>query len=235
MSEGSTTPLLPTVILISGKGTNLQAIIQAVNQQSLPLDICAVISNRPQAAGLRYAQQAGIPTHVVDHDLFPDRPSFDQALRELIDTFNPGLIALAGFMRILSDAFVNHYLGRMLNIHPSLLPAFPGLHTHQRALDAALTEHGASVHFVTGDVDGGPIVSQARVPVLPNDTAATLATRVLEQEHIIYPQALSWFAEGRLRLTTDHTGKPHALLDGNPISASVEAKPTAPNRLLARN
>lgn len=218
MSRASATPALPTVVLISGKGSNLQAIIQAVNQQSLPLDIRAVISNRPHATGLQHAQQAGITTHVLDHDLFTDRTSFDQALRKLIDGYNPGLIALAGFMRILSDAFVAHYSGRMLNIHPSLLPAFPGLNTHVRALDAGVKEHGASVHFVTGDVDGGPVIIQAHAPVLACDTVETLTARVLEQEHIIYPQALGWFAEGRLSLAKNHEGKTYALLDGNVLS-----------------
>lgn len=224
MSRASATPTLPTVVLISGKGSNLQAIIQAINQQSLPLDIRAVISNRPHAAGLKHAQQAGIPTHILDHDLFTDRPSFDQALRKLIDGYNPGLIALAGFMRILSAEFVTHYAGKMLNIHPSLLPAFSGLNTHQRALDAGVTKHGASVHFVTGDVDGGPVIIQACVPVLPDDTIEDLAARVLEQEHILYPQVLRWFAEGRLRLAEDREGKPCALLNGNTLS--INAIPT---------
>lgn len=221
MNRESVTPTLPTVVLISGKGSNLQAIIQAVKNESLPLDIRAVISNRPQAAGLQIAQQAGIPAHTLDHDLFSSRTSFDLALRELIDSYTPDLIVLAGFMRILSSAFVTHYLGRMLNIHPSLLPAFPGLNTHRRALEASVKEHGVSVHFVTGDVDGGPVIIQARTIILQHDTVETLSARVLELEHIIYPQALHWFCEGRLHLVEDHAGKLHALLDGNVISADV--------------
>jgi phosphoribosylglycinamide formyltransferase-1 len=233
LSCASETVALPTVVLISGKGSNLQAIIRAINQQLLPLAIRAVISNRPYAAGLKHAQQAGIPTHILDHDLFTDRPSFDQALRELIDSYTPGLIVLAGFMRILTDAFVTHYLGRMLNIHPSLLPAFPGLNTHRRALDAGVKEHGASVHFVTCDVDGGPVIIQARVPVLTCDTVETLARRVLEQEHIIFPQALRWFAERRLSLTENHEGKPYALLDNNALS--ISAMFTKPDRMTTRD
>ncbi|MEO5574573.1 MAG: phosphoribosylglycinamide formyltransferase [Gammaproteobacteria bacterium] len=221
MNHPSVTPALPTVILISGKGSNLRAIIQAVKNEALPLDIRAVISNRPHATGLQHAQQAGIPTRILDHDLFPDRQRFDQALRELIDSYQPRLIALSGFMRILSNAFVTHYEGRMLNIHPSLLPAFPGLNTHRRALNAEVREHGASVHFVTGDVDGGPVISQARVPVLANDTAETLGARVLEQEHIIFPQALRWFAEGRLSVKKNNDGKLYALLDGTPCSSAL--------------
>ncbi|HLA74739.1 MAG TPA: phosphoribosylglycinamide formyltransferase [Gammaproteobacteria bacterium] len=201
------------MILISGKGSNLQAIIRAVAEQHLALDIKAVISNRPNAPGLLHAQQAGIATETLDHHHFPDRQGFDTALRALIDSYQPRLVVLAGFMRILSSEFVRHYQGRMLNIHPSLLPAFPGLNTHQRALQAGVSEHGASVHFVTQDVDGGPVVIQARIRVTPEDTPETLAARVLEQEHIIYPQALRWFAEGRLRLV-DNNGKQHVLLDG---------------------
>ncbi|MEO7558426.1 MAG: phosphoribosylglycinamide formyltransferase [Gammaproteobacteria bacterium] len=222
MNCGPVTPALPAVILISGKGSNLQAIIRAINEQSLNLNIRAVISNRPHAAGLQVARQAGIPTRAIDHEQFLDRASFDQALRELIDSYNPGLVILAGFMRILSAAFVAHYADRLLNIHPSLLPAFPGLDTHRRALQAGVREHGASVHFVTGDVDGGPVIIQARVPVLPADTAETLAARVLEQEHVIYPQALRWFAEGRLRVAKNPADKLQVLLDGSAVS--VETK-----------
>ncbi|MEW6352972.1 MAG: phosphoribosylglycinamide formyltransferase [Pseudomonadota bacterium] len=210
---------VPTVVLISGRGTNLHAIIEAVRAQRLPLDIRAVISNRADAPGLAYARDAGITTRVLEHGAFPDRRAFDAALQKLIDSFSPELIALAGFMRILSPEFVEHYQGRMLNIHPSLLPAFPGLDTHQRALSAGAREHGASVHFVTADVDGGPVILQARVPVLAHDTPQSLAARVLEQEHVIYPRSLRWFAEGRLRLDSKD-GKARALLDGRPIDPS---------------
>ena len=213
---------LPTVILVSGRGSNLHALLRAITEQELPLDVRAVISNRPAAAALELAQNAGITTQTIDHTAYPDRQSFDRALQSEIDRHGPALVVLAGFMRILSPGFVNHYRGRMLNIHPSLLPAYPGLNTHARALADGAQEHGASVHFVTPAVDGGPVILQARVPVLIGDTAATLATRVLEQEYRIYPQAIRWFAEGRLQLA----GKPaheYALLDGQPIATEPVA------------
>lgn len=204
------THALPVVILISGRGSNLQAIMEAAGRGTLPVDIRAVISNRPQAAGLQRATRAGITTAVVDHTLYADRQAFDRALQACIDHYQPGLVILAGFMRMLSADFVAHYRGRMLNIHPSLLPEFPGLNTHQRVLDAGCEVHGASVHFVTADMDGGPVVLQARVPVHADDTAASLAARVLDQEHHLYPVAIRWFAEGRLTVN-DHG---QALLDG---------------------
>lgn len=204
------THALPVVILISGRGSNLQAIMEAAGRGALPVDIRAVISNRPQAAGLQRATRAGITTAVVDHTLYADRQAFDRALQACIDHYQPGLVILAGFMRMLSADFVAHYRGRMLNIHPSLLPEFPGLNTHQRVLDAGCEVHGASVHFVTADMDGGPVVLQARVPVHADDTAASLAARVLDQEHHLYPVAIRWFAEGRLTVN-DHG---QALLDG---------------------
>ncbi len=214
---------LPIVILVSGRGSNLQAILQAVAAPALPIEIRAVISNRPDAPALALAQAAGVPTQTLDHTAYPDRQRFDAALQTAIDRHAPALVVLAGFMRILSPGFVNHYRGRILNIHPSLLPAYPGLDTHRRALKDGVHEHGASVHFVTPAVDGGPVVLQARVPVLPDDTAATLAARVLEQEHRIYPQALRWFAEGRLRLAGE---PPHeyALLDGKPTTLEPVAR-----------
>lgn len=185
------------VILISGRGSNMEAILRA----SLPGGrVAAVISNRPDAAGLSFARDRGISTAVVDHTQFPDRASFDQALAQQIDAFSPDLVVLAGFMRVLTDAFVNHYAGRLLNIHPSLLPAFPGLHTHRRALESGVQIHGATVHFVTPTLDCGPVVIQAVVPVLPGDDESSLAARVLAREHRIYPQAVRWFLEGRLRL-----------------------------------
>lgn len=199
MSDPATTPI-PVVILISGRGSNLHAIIEAVEQDGLPIEIRAVISNRPAAAGLQVAAEAGIATDVIDHTEFNNRAAFDRALQTRIDACQPELVILAGFMRILTEDFVTHYRGRMLNIHPSLLPEFPGLNTHQRALDAGCRVHGASVHFVTADMDGGPVFLQARVAVRADDTAEQLASRVLEQEHQLYPQAIRLFAEGRLSL-----------------------------------
>ncbi|QBQ56321.1 phosphoribosylglycinamide formyltransferase [Nitrosococcus wardiae] len=191
---------LPLVILISGRGSNLQAILDQSRTGQLPVEIRAVISNRPQAQGLERARLAGIETRVLDHRLYPNREAFDLALMEVIDRYAPELVVLAGFMRILTAGFVHHYQGRLMNIHPSLLPHFPGLDTHRRALQAGLREHGASVHFVTNKVDGGPIILQARVPVYPDDTPDTLAARVLQEEHRIYPEAIRAFAEGRIRL-----------------------------------
>lgn len=188
------------VILISGRGSNMEALIQARDAGELPVDIAAVISNRPDAAGLETAARAGITTHYVDHKAFAGREAFDAALAECIDTFVPDLVILAGFMRILSEGFVRHYEGRLMNIHPSLLPAFPGLHTHRKALEEGVRVHGCTVHFVTPTLDHGPVVIQAAVPVLDGDDEASLAARVLVQEHRIYPQAVRWFAEGRLRL-----------------------------------
>jgi phosphoribosylglycinamide formyltransferase-1 len=188
------------VILISGRGSNMEALIRARDAGELPVNIAAVISNRPDAGGLATAEDAGIPTWVVNHKGFPDRESFDAALAECIDGFAPDLVVLAGFMRILTEEFVRHYEGRLLNIHPSLLPAFPGLHTHQKAIDEGVRIHGCTVHFVTPALDHGPVVLQAAVPVLDGDDEDALAARVLAQEHRIYPQAVRWFAEGRLTL-----------------------------------
>lgn len=203
---------LPLVALISGRGSNLQAIVDAAAAGDLPVIVRAVISNRPDAPGLARATRAGIATAVVDHRHYGDRDDFDRALMASVDEFAPALVVLAGFMRVLGMAFVDHYAGRMLNIHPSLLPKFRGLHTHERALQAAETEHGASVHFVTGKLDGGPVILQVRVPVLAQDNPDTLAERVLAQEHRIYPLAVRWFAEGRLRL-----GASRVMLDGLPL------------------
>jgi phosphoribosylglycinamide formyltransferase-1 len=188
------------VVLISGGGTNLQAILDATRDHEIPGIVAAVISNRPDAQGLGRAAKMGIPTEVLDHRGFETRADFDLALMRLIDRYEPDLIVLAGFMRILGSELVGHYAGRMLNIHPSLLPAYRGLHTHARALADGAREHGASVHFVTADLDGGPVIIQALVPVLNGDTPETLAARVLEQEHIVYPLAVRWFCEGRLKL-----------------------------------
>lgn len=189
------------VVLISGRGSNMEALFNA----NLPVEFVAVISNRPDAKGLITAAAHGIPTLVVDHKGFTDRNAFDVALMTAIDCFKPDLVVLAGFMRVLTDAFVNHYSGRLINIHPALLPAFPGLHTHERALQAGIKLHGCTVHFVTTEVDVGPIVIQAAVPVVDDDTPDSLAARVLAQEHRIYPQAIRWFAEGRLTLTAEGT------------------------------
>lgn len=194
---------LRVVILISGNGSNLQAIIDAVADHRLHVQIAAVISNRADAGGLERARRAGLHTAVVDHRSHPDRASFDGALREAIDAHRPELVVLAGFMRILTGPFVDHYRGRMLNIHPSLLPQFRGLDTHARALAAGVEEHGASVHFVTSELDGGPVVAQVRVPVESGDTAQDLAARVLEQEHRLYPLVIEWFAQNRLQLRND--------------------------------
>lgn len=184
------------VVLISGRGSNMQSILAA----DLPGTCAAVISNRPEAAGLAWAADRGVATAVVDHKAYAGRDAFDAALAAEIDRHAPDLVVLAGFMRILGDAFVRRYQGRMLNIHPSLLPSFPGLHTHASALAEGVRVHGCTVHFVTPSLDSGPIAVQAAVPVLPGDTADALAARVLAQEHVIYPAAVRWFLEGRLRL-----------------------------------
>ena len=178
----------------------MQAIVQSCDEEAWPAQVVAVISNRPDAAGLAFSASRSIATAVVDHRAFSTRENFDSALAAAIDAHTPDLVALAGFTRILGIDFVRRYEGRMLNIHPSLLPAFPGLNSHRRALEAGNKVAGATVHFVTAEVDHGPIVAQASVPVLPSDDEATLAARVLAREHVIYPQAVRWFVEGRLRL-----------------------------------
>jgi phosphoribosylglycinamide formyltransferase-1 len=185
------------VILISGRGSNMNALMQA----DLPARFTAVVSNEPAAPGLEIARRRGVPTAVVDHRAYGDRAAFDAALADEIDRHHPHLVLNAGFMRILTAAFVQRYEGRIMNIHPSLLPAFPGLHTHRRALQAGSRIHGCTVHFVTAALDNGPIILQAAVPVLPHDTEEDLAARVLKEEHRIYPQAVRWFLEDRLRLT----------------------------------
>lgn len=190
---------IPIVILISGRGSNMLAILEQAARGDLGVDIRAVISNLPDAEGLKTAAAAGIATVIVDHRDYADRDRYDQALQAAIDAHQPALLVLAGFMRILTPAFVQHYQGRLINIHPSLLPAFRGLNTHQRALDEGVTEHGASVHFVTEELDGGPVIAQSSVPVLSDDTAASLAARVLNIEHHLYPTVIGWIATGRLR------------------------------------
>jgi len=206
MSDESTPATrLPIVVLISGNGSNLQAIIDAVKDPSgnpgkspLPVDIKLVISSKKNAFGLERAQRAGIKTVLIEDTDYETREDFDRALQMVIDEAQPELVVLAGFMRILSERFVNHYQDRLINIHPSLLPKYRGLNTHQRALDAGEKEHGATVHFVTPELDDGPLVLQAKIPVNPGDTAANLSKRVLEQEHRIYPLVLGWIATSRL-------------------------------------
>ena len=188
------------VILISGRGSNMQALLEA----KLDAQIAAVISNNPLAPGLQFARSAGVETKLVNHRDYADRTSFDKALGDAIAAYRPDLIVLAGFMRILTEQFIERFSGRILNIHPSLLPAFSGLDTHRRALDEGVKLHGCTVHFVTPALDHGPIVIQAAVPVLPNDDEERLAARVLQQEHVVYPQAIRWFLEGRLAIEGNH-------------------------------
>lgn len=197
------------VVLISGSGSNLQAFIDSIARGELAAQIVGVVSNKADAFGLQRARTAGIPTLTIDHREFASRAEFDAELRDRVDSFRPDLVILAGFMRILTPVFLRAFAGRLLNIHPSLLPKYPGLQTHQRALDAGDAEAGATVHFVTEELDGGAAIVQARVPVLPGDDAQRLAARVLQVEHRIYPLAAQWFASGRLRLDNHR-----ALLDG---------------------
>lgn len=211
MTQAGQAPL-PIVVLISGSGSNLQAIIDACASGQINAEIKAVISNKADAFGLKRAQRADIPTHVLDHKLFGNRQSFDSALKKLIDGYQPELVVLAGFMRILTAEFVNHYLGRMLNIHPSLLPNFQGLNTHKRAIEANAKQHGVSVHFVTPELDGGPVINRAIIDVDSADTPESLGKRILEEEHKIYPEAIGWFADGRLQLDANQ-----AMLDGTPV------------------
>lgn len=197
----STAPKPRIAILISGRGSNMEALIQAIARGSIEADIVLVAANRPQAAGLLTAQKASIPTAVVDHTQFEQRAQFDAALAECVAGTQPDLVVLAGFMRILSAAFVDQFEGRLMNIHPSLLPKYPGLDTHQRALDQGDEFGGATVHYVTNELDGGPPIIQGRVAILPGDTATTLQSRVLQIEHQIYPLAAQWHLQNRLTLT----------------------------------
>lgn len=207
------------VILVSGRGSNMEAIVRA----AIPnVRIAAVISNRPGAQGLAFAAGHGIATAVVDHTAYADRGAFDAALAAAIDAHAPDLVVLAGFMRVLTDNFVRHYAGRLLNIHPSLLPSFPGLHTHRRALEAGVRVHGATVHFVTPTLDCGPVVIQAVVPVRADDDEQRLAARVLEQEHRIYPQAVRWFVDGRIATTAD--GRV-SIADAAPVTCVISVPP----------
>jgi len=213
MTEQPAAEKIPRLlVLISGGGSNLQSFIDACAAGSLQAQLVAVISNRAGVKGLDRAAAAGIPNILVDHRAFDSREGFDQSLGDVIESFAPDLVILAGFMRILTPEFVHRFLGKLINIHPSLLPAYPGLHTHQRAIDAGDKQAGATVHFVTPELDGGPSVLQAQVPVLPDDSADSLAQRVLEFEHRIYPAAVQWFCQGRLRMENGV-----ALLDGNAL------------------
>ena len=211
------------VVLISGSGTNLQAIIDAVEAGHIPGRIAAVISNKADAKGLQRAGKHQIPGIVIDHRAYPSREAFDQDVMAAIDEFNPRLVVLAGFMRILSEAFVNHYQGRLINIHPSLLPKFKGLNTHQRAIDAGESEHGCTTHFVTLELDGGPPIGQRRIPLQKNDNAESLAARVQKEEHILYPLTCKLIMEGRLTLednrpTLDGQTMPATGIDFTPVS-----------------
>ena len=210
----------PVLVLISGRGTNLQALIDASVSSNFKID--SVISNNPDAAGLQRAEREGIPTLVLNHREFSSRQEFDMALLEAIDKMNPRLIVLAGFMRIPSGEFVRHFSGRIINVHPSLLPKYPGVDTHQRAIDAGDQQHGVSVHFVTEEMDGGPIIAQEIVPILADDSAEDLAQRVLTKEHLILPKVVSWFAADRLEMREGR-----AYLDGDELApGGVEIKPS---------
>ena len=210
MSRACAPPLMKSlVILISGRGSNMEALIEA----KLPGRIAAVISNRPNASGLEIARRHGLETIVLDQLSYSGREAFDDALAQTIDAYKPDLIALAGFMRLLGDNFANRYQGKLINVHPSLLPAFPGLHTHRRALQEGVKIHGCTVHFVTAQMDCGPIIIQAAVQVLPDDTEQTLTSRVLQQEHRIYPEAVRWFMEGRLKIAGSAVDVSNAVFD----------------------
>ena len=218
MTPAPVVPPLGIVVLISGRGTNLAAIIDAIAGGTLPVELAAVICNEPGAPGIELARRAGHEATIVHHRDFPDRERFDAALAGAIDRHDPDLVVLAGFMRILTAGFVRRYRGRLVNIHPSLLPDHPGLDTHARAIAAGAGVHGATVHFVTEELDGGPIIAQTRVPVLAGDDPDTLAARVLEREHVILPRTLSWFAAGRVSLDRDRV-----LIDGVPALSHPEA------------
>jgi len=203
------------VILISGRGSNMEAIVQACAAEGWPARVAAVISNRPDAAGLAFARERGIAAVAVDHKRFDDREAFDAELAAVIEGYEPDVLVLAGFMRILTDGFVQRFAGRMVNVHPSLLPAFPGLHTHRRAIESGCKLAGATVHFVTPALDHGPIIAQAAVPVLPGDTEASLSARVLAREHVMYPRAVRWLVQDQLRVDGDvvmHTAGESQLL-----------------------
>lgn len=210
------------VILISGRGSNMQALVQACRDQGWPAEVVAVIASRPDAAGLDWARAQGIAASALHHKEYASREAFDAALAEEIDRHAPDYVIMAGFMRVLTPGFVNHFAGRLVNIHPSLLPAFPGLHTHAQALATGVRVHGCTVHFVTPVLDHGPIIAQGCVPVLAGDTPDSLANRVLEVEHRAFPAAVRWLAEGRVTLTPDHRvdvqGDPERLFTWSPAA-----------------
>jgi phosphoribosylglycinamide formyltransferase-1 len=210
------TARLPVAILISGRGSNMRAIAERAGRGDLPVDVRVVVSDQPQAGGLAVAATLHIPTQTLSPRDYPDRTSYDAALVQLLLRYQPALIVLAGFMRILSPGFIEAFAGRILNVHPSLLPKYRGLHTHRRALEAGDATHGVSVHFVTKELDGGPVIIQSLVDVRPGDTEASLSARVQQQEHRIYPQAIDWVARGRLQLRNDQ-----AWLDGRPLEAPI--------------
>jgi phosphoribosylglycinamide formyltransferase-1 len=214
---------LPTAILISGRGTNMRVIAERAAAGILPVDVRVVVSDQPAAEGLRTAQAMSIATRVLEPRDFADRASYDRALVQVLEEYEPQLVVLAGFMRILTAHFIGAFAGRILNVHPSLLPKYRGLHTHRRAIEAGESSHGVSVHFVTEELDGGPVVLQAEVPILSDDSEASLSARVQQSEHRIYPQAIDWFARGRLLLKDGR-----AWLDGKPLDAPVrEPAPAA--------
>jgi phosphoribosylglycinamide formyltransferase 1 len=215
-ARSGATPPLPIAVLISGRGSNMRTIAELAARGELPVEVRVVVSDRPQAPGLAIAAQMQIPTRTLSPGDFPDRRSYDAALVDVLESFQPQLIVLAGFMRILSDCFIDAFAGRILNIHPSLLPRYRGLHTHRRALQAGDAVHGVSVHFVTAELDGGPVIIQALVDVREGDDEAGLSARVQRQEHRIYPQAIDWFARGRLALRGDRVH-----LDGRPLEQPV--------------
>ncbi len=204
--------MLKIAVLISGSGSNLQAIMDAISAGTLPAEIVGVLSNKAEAFGLSRAQAVGIPTATISHKDFDGREAFDAAMVQVVDGWTPDVVVLAGFMRILTPVFVNHYAGRLLNIHPSLLPKYKGLHTHARALEAGDAEHGCSIHFVTAELDGGPVIAQAVVPVLASDNEQSLTERVHKSEHRLYPRVLSWLAQDRLRWQDQQVW-----LDGKPL------------------
>lgn len=220
LKQSKTQPALRLVVMISGNGSNLQAMIDAIDRGELHAQIVAVISDRADAYGLERAHQAGIPARAIVPADYDDRASWQAALLENVTVLEPELIALAGFMRVLDDAFVSRFTGRLINIHPALLPALRGLHTHRRALAEKLDHHGTSVHFVTPELDAGPVILQARVPILPDDDEAALTARVQAAEHVIYPRAIQWFAAGRVKLYDDRV-----YLDGAAVTAPPRVEP----------
>jgi phosphoribosylglycinamide formyltransferase-1 len=206
------------VILISGNGSNMQSIVDACQTKKINGEVAAVISNRPNAHGLTRALKARVPGYLLDHTGYDTRESYDRSLIQLIDRFSPDLVVLAGFMRILSPGFVNHYAGRLINIHPSLLPKYTGLHTHRRVLESGDTFHGSSVHFVTEELDGGPIIAQRKLKIEPEDTEDTLTDKIKALEHQLYPEVVGWFSQGRLSMRDNQ-----ALMDGQPILSAAMA------------